>query len=144
MMDNNTAATYINPLRANFTKWLPTNCLSVFDPFVRLALKGLIIWGELGPLCVMILLSTYSSGQQSNKIWVSAAHIPGPEKCCSRQKIQFEQSSKWKLRESVSKTIVSTFGKPDIDLFGSRINHQLSNYISWRTDRGPRLLMHFP
>ena len=143
MMDNNTAATYINPLRADFTKWLPTNCLSVFDPFVRLALKGLIIWRELGPLCVMILLSTYGSGQQSNKIWVSAAHIPGPEKCCSRQKIQFEQSSKWKLRESVSKTIVSTFGKPDIDLFGSRIN-QLSNYISWRTDRGPRLLMHFP
>ena len=41
-----------NPLCANFTKWsntlkqfvgkLPTNCLSVFDHFVRLALKGLI------------------------------------------------------------------------------------------------------
>ena len=40
-----------NPLRANFTKWsntlkqfivkLPTNCLSVFDHFVKLALKGL-------------------------------------------------------------------------------------------------------
>ena len=42
----------INPLSANFTKWsntlkqfvskLPTNCLSVFDHFVGLALKGLI------------------------------------------------------------------------------------------------------
>ena len=42
----------INPLRANFTKWsntikqfvsnLPTNCLSVFDHFEELALKGLI------------------------------------------------------------------------------------------------------
>ena len=40
-----------NPLSANFTKWsntlkqfvgkLPTNCLSVFDHFVGLALKGL-------------------------------------------------------------------------------------------------------
>ena len=40
-----------NPLRANFTKWsntlkqfigkLPTNCLSVFDHFVKLPLKGL-------------------------------------------------------------------------------------------------------
>ena len=40
-----------NPLSANFTKWsntlkqfvgsLPTNCLSVFDYFVGLALKGL-------------------------------------------------------------------------------------------------------
>ena len=41
-----------NPLRTNPTKWsktlkqfveiLPTNCLSVFEHFVRLALKGLI------------------------------------------------------------------------------------------------------
>ena len=41
----------INPLSVNFTKWsntpkqlvgnLPTNCLSVFDHFVGLALKGL-------------------------------------------------------------------------------------------------------
>ena len=40
-----------NPLNANFTKWsntlkqfggnLPTNCLSVFDPFVGFVLKGL-------------------------------------------------------------------------------------------------------
>ena len=40
-----------NPLSANLTKWsdtlkqfvgkLPTNCLIVFDHFVRLALKGL-------------------------------------------------------------------------------------------------------
>ena len=43
----------INPLSANFTKWsntlkqfvgkLPTNCLRVFDHFVGLALKGLIV-----------------------------------------------------------------------------------------------------
>ena len=43
---------FFNPLSANFTKWsntrkqflgkLPTNCLSVFDHFVGLALKGLI------------------------------------------------------------------------------------------------------
>ena len=41
----------LNPLSANFTKWLntlkqfvgklPTNCLSVFHHFVELALKGL-------------------------------------------------------------------------------------------------------
>ena len=32
------------------------------------------------------------------------------------------------------KHIVSIFGKPDIDLFASIINYQLSNYISWRPD----------
>ena len=44
----------INPLSANPTKWpstlkqfvakLPTNCLSVFDHFVKLALKELKRW----------------------------------------------------------------------------------------------------
>ena len=42
----------INPLSTNPTKWsntptirrqMPTNCLSVFDHFVRLALKGLML-----------------------------------------------------------------------------------------------------
>ena len=36
------------------------------------------------------------------------------------------------------KHIVSIFGKPDTDLFASRINHQLSNYISWRPDPGAK------
>ena len=44
----------VNPLSANPTKWsntqtihrlMPTNCLSVFDQFVGLALKGLKIKG---------------------------------------------------------------------------------------------------
>ena len=44
----------VNPLNAKFTKWsnilkqfvgkLPTNCLSVFDHFVGLALKGFSLW----------------------------------------------------------------------------------------------------
>ena len=44
---------FLNPLSANITKWsntlkqfvgnLPTNCLSVFDHFVVLALKGLMM-----------------------------------------------------------------------------------------------------
>ena len=36
------------------------------------------------------------------------------------------------------KHIVSPFGKPDIDLFASRINYQLSNYIPWRPDPGAK------
>ena len=51
---------YVNPLNANPTKWsstfkefvgnLPTNCLSVFDHFVKLALKGLKPFNHLGLL----------------------------------------------------------------------------------------------
>ena len=48
----------LNPLSAKLTKWLntlkqfvgklPTNCLSVFGHFMRLVLKGLIVWPVYG------------------------------------------------------------------------------------------------
>ena len=54
---------FINPLSAKFIKWsntlkqfvgnLPTNCLSVFDHFVGLALKGLR--NSYNPLCTKSL-----------------------------------------------------------------------------------------
>ena len=60
-----------NPLSANPTKWsntlkqfvgnLPTNCLSVFDHFVKLALKGLsknIFSKNMGSL--LILCAVYN------------------------------------------------------------------------------------
>ena len=34
---------FINPFNADSTKWSPTNCLSVFDHFMGLALKGLMV-----------------------------------------------------------------------------------------------------
>ena len=73
------------------------------------------------------------------QIWVSAAHIPGSENVVAGTNSRiFERSSEWKLRQRVFKYIVRTFGKPDIDLFASRINHHLSNYISWRPDPGAK------
>ena len=42
----------------------------------------------------------------------------------------FERSSELKLTEDMFKQIDTSFGKPGIDLFASRINHQLPNYLS--------------
>ena len=70
---------------------------------------------------------------------VSAAHIPGSENVIvDKNSRMFERSSEWKVMEGVFKQIVNTFSKPDIDLFESRINHQLSNYTSWRPDPGAK------
>ena len=54
-----------NPFSANFTKWsntlkqfvgnLPTNCLSVFNHFVELALKGLKKSFKLAEVCSKII-----------------------------------------------------------------------------------------
>ena len=58
-------ATVVNPLSANPTKWsntlkqfvgkFPTNCLSVFDHLVGLALKGLTAFPQLGH-CLFIFI----------------------------------------------------------------------------------------
>ena len=63
-------AVFFNPLSANFTKWsntlkqfvgnLPTNCLRVFDHFVGLALKGLII--------MVIVIKSITQKQHFNEI----------------------------------------------------------------------------
>ena len=77
--------------------------------------------------------------EAERQIWISAAHIPGFENVVA-DKISriFERSSEWKPRESVFKHIVNISGKPEIDLFASTINHQLSNYFSWRPHPGAK------
>ena len=73
------------------------------------------------------------------QLCISAAHISESENVLTdKSSRMFERSSKRKLTESVFKKIVSTFDKPDIDLFASRTKHQLSNYISWRSDPGAK------
>ena len=70
-----------------------------------------------------------------NKLWVSAAHIP------SKNNIEADQQSRilpvateWKLHPELFQKIVDKFGKPDIDLFASRINRQLKSYVSWHPE----------
>ena len=63
----------INPLSANPTKWsntlkqfvgnLPTNCLSVFDYFVKLVLKGLIQKKEISNEVVIFVFWNRFSGK---------------------------------------------------------------------------------
>ena len=66
-------------------------------------------------------------------IWLSAAHIPGSNN------VDADQSSRnlnldleWMLPASIFKRIVSLFGNPDIDLFASRLNAQVENYVTWK------------
>lgn len=43
----------------------------------------------------------------------------------------FSDSTEWKLHENVFLKVCQVFFQPDIDLFASRINKQLSKYVSW-------------
>ena len=58
-----------------------------------------------------------------NKLWVSAAHIPGKINIkADQQSTMLRDATEWKLYPELFHKIVDEFGKPGIDLFASRIN----------------------
>lgn len=69
------------------------------------------------------------------EITLSVEHIPG----VSNQVADFESrntrdSSDWKLSPEFFAQIQTRMGQSEIDLFASRLNRQLTNYVSWRSD----------
>ena len=70
-------------------------------------------------------------------IWVSAAYLPGKLNVeADRMSRSFNDRLEWRLSEESFLEIIQKFGKPDIDLFASRLNAQLPRYISWMPDPG--------
>ena len=45
-----------------------------------------------------------------------------------------KDSSEWELAPSVFQRLCAKMGKPLIDLFASRVSHQLPTYVAWRRD----------
>ena len=70
-------------------------------------------------------------------IFVSATHISGLENreadFFSRN---FSDSTEWMLKEQIFERICEHFFFPDIDLFASRLNTKLENFVSWFPEPG--------
>jgi hypothetical protein len=68
-------------------------------------------------------------------IWLSACHIAG---VCNtvpdHLSREFSDVAEWKLKENIFTRICHTYFVPDIDLFASRLNAQLDQYVSWKPD----------
>ena len=68
-------------------------------------------------------------------IYISAAHIPGRHnKLADEASRKFQDASEWMLCPKIFKQLTDKFGIPEIDLFASRLNHQLPMYASWKPD----------
>ena len=66
-----------------------------------------------------------------NKLWVSPAHISGKDNIEADQQSRIlEDATEWKLHQELFQKTADKFGKPDINLFASRINRQLKRYVS--------------
>ena len=70
-----------------------------------------------------------------NQMWVSAAHMPGIINIeADKQSRVLEDATKWKLSPVLFHKTVEKFGKPDIDIFTTRINKHLDRYVSWHPE----------
>ncbi|CAC5403252.1 unnamed protein product [Mytilus coruscus] len=69
------------------------------------------------------------------EIWVAAFYLPGVANIeADRLSRSINVDIEWKLNENVFHIINSLFGPHDVDLFASKINHQLPRYFSYFPD----------
>ena len=70
-------------------------------------------------------------------IHISAAHIPGKHNILADEASRkFQDAAEWKIDPEIFKSLVEMHGLSEIDLFASRLNHQLPMYVSWFPDPG--------
>ena len=68
-------------------------------------------------------------------IVVSAEHLPGSQNVIADRESQtFHSSAEWQLHRRVFQNILTLLGQCQVDLFATRLNHQLPQYMSWRPD----------
>ena len=68
-------------------------------------------------------------------IWLSAAHIPGCNNVGADESSRnFNMELEWMFSKQIFQKILSHFDDLQIDLFASRLNAQLENYVSWKPD----------
>ena len=71
----------------------------------------------------------------SRNIWLSATHIPGSDnEVADLYSRNFRENSEWLLRKDLFLLICDHLRIPNIDLFASRLNKQIKNYVSWYPD----------
>ena len=70
-----------------------------------------------------------------NKLWVSAAYVPGKNNIEADQQSRILQDAmKWKIHPLIFHKVFDKVGKPAIVLFTSRINRQVKRYVSWHPE----------
>lgn len=74
----------------------------------------------------------------AREIHIHASHIPGRKNTIADfNSRNFKDTTEWCLKQDIFRNhIVNTFGIPDVDLFASRNNFKVAQYISWKPEPG--------
>ena len=76
--------------------------------------------------------------------WLTAAYIPGTKNVeADRESRLFADNKEWMIRPDIFRKIADIWGEPSTDLFATRINHQVSCYVSWKPDPGATFIASF-
>ena len=68
-------------------------------------------------------------------IWIIASHAHGVKNTTADlRSCLFYDNKEWPLNEKVAKSLFDQFGKPEIDLFASRLNTRCTKYASYKPD----------
>ena len=89
--------------------------------------------GIKSPECNMLAKKIWQWCIDRN-IWLSAAYTPGSENPADFESRNYKENTEWKIDENVLKEVFTIWGKPNIDLFASRLNKQIDRYASWHPD----------
>ena len=78
------------------------------------------------------------------QIWLTAAYIPGTKNVeAVRESRLFADNKEWMIRPDIFWKIADIWGEPSTDLFATRVNHQVSCYLSWKPDPGAAFIDSF-
>jgi len=66
---------------------------------------------------------------------LSAEHLPGVNNCeADFESTAIQSSAKWQLRRDIFLTLMREVYQCNVDLFATRLNQQLPQFVSWRPD----------
>lgn len=81
---------------------------------------------------------------ETRNLWVFAEYISSKENKEADTLSRISNTDiEWELSDYAFQKITRVFGKPEIDLFASRINKKCETYCSWKRDPDARVINAF-
>jgi hypothetical protein len=125
-------------------------CSEVRDKHIRILVDNVTavayindMGGMNSPQCNLIGRQIWHWAAEM-KNWISAAHIPGSNNVLADKASRvFHTPTEWSIDQRIFQSIVDILGKPEFDLFASRLNFKLDNYASWKPDPNAKFVNAF-
>ena len=65
-------------------------------------------------------------------LWLSATYLPGVQNEADYSSRHFNENVEWMLDKQIFKKITQHWPFPQVDMFASRLNKQLEQFVSWK------------